>query len=111
MAMSGALVGSKCYASQVEGMDAYYSATVPATTSGNPSYVTGFLQVSGVWKVQRYSVDNTGVVSSLSISNAPVVSFPACDPAEHFNDGVVVGWGIAAAMIAAAAFKMMQRAM
>lgn len=110
MALTGALVRDQCLPSQAEALDAFYSATVPAYTAGTTSYMGEFVKVAGVWKIQRYSISSTGTVTTLTASNAPVITFPACDPTINFMDGVAIGWGIAAAIVVAFTFKLMQRA-
>jgi len=110
MALTGALSGGRCYSSQGEANDAFYGLTPPSVSAGSTSFFTQFAKVGGVWKVQRYNVAPDGTISSLSETTAPVMTFPACDPTEQFFDGVTIGWGIAAAIIVAFTFKLMQRA-
>jgi hypothetical protein len=97
----GALVGSVCYLSQDAAADAYYSAVAPSQTPGGTSYLSEFVKVSGVWKVRRYQISSAGDVAMLSDATAPSIQFPVCDPAGSFKDGMTVGWGVVAAMIAA----------
>lgn len=110
MAMTGAISGNRCFVSQDEANDAFYSASLPSIQSGATTYLTETVKVSGVWKIQRFSIAPDGVVTSLAESNAPVMTFPACDPTETFFDGMAIGWDIAAAMVVAASLKLMQRA-
>lgn len=107
---TGALLGGRCFASQGEALDAFYSGSNPAFTSGATSYLSEYVKVSGVWKIQRYSISSTGTVTTLTASNAPVITFPACDTATYFLDGMTIGWGIATAMILVAAVKFLERA-
>jgi len=101
MAADGALVGATCYVSQDAAQDAYYSAAAPSQTPGGTSYLSEFVKVAGVWKVRRYQISSAGDVSMLSDAAAPAIVFPPCDPAGTFKDGMTVGWGVVAAMIAA----------
>lgn len=36
---------------------------------------------------------------------------PACDTAEQFTDGMILGWGVVSAMVAAYAFTLIRRAL
>lgn len=101
MALTGAIYGDKCYPSQAEALDAYYSQVAPAQAPGSTSYVNEFVKSGSVWQLKQYSISSTGTWTTLGTTNAPVVTFPACDPVEKFNDGVAIGWGIAGAMILA----------
>jgi hypothetical protein len=69
-----------------------------------------FIKVGSLWKIQRYSINSSGTITTLTASNAPVITFPSCDPTVNFMDGITVGWGIAAAIVVAFAFRIMQRA-
>jgi hypothetical protein len=110
MAMDGGILGGRCYPSQVDTLDAYYSAMSAAQTPGSTSYVNEFVKESGVWKIKGYSVDTSGVWTLRYATNAPVPVFTACDPAQSFTDGVTVGWGIATALVVVSAVTLMKRA-
>lgn len=110
MANTGAIYGEKCYDSQALALDSYYSKVAPAMTSGTTSYVNEFVKEAGVWKIKQYSVSSTGVWTTRSTTAAPVITFPSCDPTASFMDGITIGWGIAAAMVAASALVVMKRA-
>lgn len=99
--MDGALVGGRCFASQDAAADAFYSSAAPAQTPGATTYLSEFVKVSGAWKLRRYQVDSSGAVAVLSDATLPATSFPVCDPAESFKDGMTVGWGVVAAMVLA----------
>lgn len=105
----GALHAGKCYLSQSDAAAAFFQGAAPSVTSGQTSFVTAFENVGGVWKSVGYSVDAAGVWSLRYASNAVVPTFPDCDPAENFKDGVVIGWGISSALIIAACIKLIQR--
>lgn len=110
MALTGAFVGEKCFNSQAEGLDYFYSNAAPAYTAGATSYASQYVKTAGVWKINRQSISSTGVITNLTASNAPVLTFPSCDPSGQYMDGIAVGWGIAAAVIAAVAFKAIHKA-
>lgn len=111
MALTGAIYGQKCYPSNAEALDAYYSQIAPAQTAGTTTYILEYVKsVGGVWQQKSYSVSSTGVWTTRSTTNAPVITFPVCDPSQSFMDGITIGWGIAAAMVMASAIVFMKRA-
>lgn len=110
MANNGAIYGDKCYPSQTDALNAYYSQIAPSQAPGITSFVNEFVQVSGVWHLRQSSIDSSGTWTTRSTTPAPVIAFPACDPVEGFVDGVAVGWGIAAALIASASLVLIKRA-
>lgn len=109
MSATGAILGGKCYPSQSDALDTYYSGIAPAQTAGSTSYFNQFLKDSGVWKINQYSLASNGTWTLRSTTNAPVPVFPSCDPAQDFTDGVALGWLIATAMVAAAAVILLKR--
>ena len=62
-----------------------------------------------VWQIKRQSIASTGVITNLTTSNATVPTFAACDPAALFNDGMILGWGVAAAMLVVFAVKFIAK--
>lgn len=109
MANTGAIYGVKCYPSQAEALDAYYSQVAPAATPGTTSYVLEYVKTGTVWQQKSYSISSTGVWTTRSTTNAPVITFPACDPSASFFDGMAIGWGVAVAMVAVGAMMMMKK--
>jgi len=107
----GSLLGSICYATSTEATDAYYSGKDPSYTAGTISYLSYFEKPSGTWEIVRKSIDSNGTITGLTSVTAPSLTFPTCDQSTSFIDGVTIGWGILAAMVAAYAFKLMQRAL
>lgn len=99
--MKGALVGGRCFASQESAADVFYSSAAPSQTPGAITYLSEFVKVSGSWRLRRYQVDANGKVAVLSDATLLAKSFPPCDPAESFKDGMAVGWGVVAAMLLA----------
>jgi len=110
MALTGAIFGEKCFESQAVALDAYYSQVAPAQSPGTTSYVNEFVKTGSTWQIKQYSVSESGVWTARSTTNAPVVTFPECDPTASFTDGMTIGWGIAAAMVMASALVVMKRA-
>lgn len=109
MAMTGAILGVKCYPSNAEALDAYYSGIAPAQTPGTTTYVLEYVKTGAVWQQKSYSISSTGVWTTRSTTNAPVITFPTCDPSISFFDGMALGWGIVSAMIAVAALMFIKR--
>lgn len=106
---AGVRFEGRCYASSAEAVDAFYTSASPSYTAGSTSYLSQYVKVGDVWKIQRYSISSTGTVSTLAQSNAPIPTFPACDTIEQFADGQVIGWGVALAMIAAWCIKNLSK--
>lgn len=101
----------RCHASAADAVDAYYTAAVPQIVSGTVSYATTFTKVGAVWKAQGYSIDAAGLWTLRYETLAPEPAFPDCDTAESFQDGMTVGWGIAAAMLVAWSFNYFRRSL
>jgi hypothetical protein len=109
MAMTGALYGGKCYASAAVAMHSYMSVAPLSSLPGATPYVTQYVYETGTWRQKQYSVATNGLWTLKSNVAVATPSFPLCDPAESFNDGVLIGWGIAIAMIAATAVNFLKR--
>lgn len=101
----GSLVGTICYDSAADALDAYYMAKEPSYTAGSTSYLSYFEKPGADWLIIRKSIAANGNISDLSSVTAPAVTFPACDPAEQFLDGMEIGWAIAASIISVYAIK------
>lgn len=101
---AGHVVGSLCV-DVAASTDAFYSTLLPAVTPGNPSYYSFASKDSGVWNLHTYA---NGVL--LNTSTLSVPSFASCDTTETFYDGMALGWGVVAAMVAAFAIHALRRA-
>lgn len=99
----------RCYGSAADAADAYFSSQSVQIVSGSTSYATEFSKVGGVWKSVGYTINSSGTWTQRFSTNATVPTFPSCDTAEQFNDGLIIGWGIASAMVAAWAFNYMRQ--
>lgn len=107
----GSFYDGKCYTTNSEAADAFFSSKEPSYTAGSTSYQSWYEKsVGGVWQIKRQSIASGGAITNLTTSNATVPTFTACDPSADFMDGVTIGWGVASAMVLVAAIKMMQRA-
>jgi len=105
----GALLKEKCYPSQAEAVDAFFSGKDPSYTAGATSYLSWFEKVGSTWTIKRQSVASDGSVTNLTSTNATIPVFPTCDEIANFNDGVTVGWGIASAMVLAWGYSMIRK--
>jgi hypothetical protein len=135
MSVSGFQVGSNCFATSAQANAAYYS-TAPSFLSGSGTFVQ-FVQYGGPWAVQ--TCNNAGACSAPYLIDRFFAAVPDCDPALPpfnsssiasslstiasavvpsstdtviaFNDGVTMGWGVGAAMIAVFAAMLIRRAL
>lgn len=107
----GAEFRGQCYISIAEAADAYFTGLPVQVVSGATSYATEFSKLGAVWQSKGYSISSTGVWTTRYTSTAVIPNFPVCDTAESFNDGLLLGWGIAAAMVMAWAVSHMRRAL
>jgi hypothetical protein len=75
------------------------------------TFVQYYQLVAGQWQLQtdRYVYPGSGLPTSIATVSVSAPSMPSCDPAESFTDGAVLGWGIASALVAVAALKLIQR--
>lgn len=111
MAMTGANFGGKCYASAQDAAHVYFSQLPLSVTNGTTAYVSRFefSTASNSWRHKQFSVSSTGVWTQRSDTAMPTPTFPLCDPAASFLDGVLIGWGVVIAMVAAAAVNFLKR--
>lgn len=108
--MTGAVLGTRCFASADDAADAYFSGAAPSLVAGSTSYLNQFVKVSGVWNLKQYSIDSGGTSTLVYTAVAAVPAFPSCDESAPFLDGMSIGWAISAALVAVACFKLMQKA-
>jgi len=109
--------GSGCYVSASEAIDAHYSAVNPVLAAVSNSVVlrqkpvkTGsswFIQTdiinptNGAWTDKGQVLASTNVIGSCTTFNSN---------SSNFTDGVLLGWGILAAMVAAWSITVLRRA-
>lgn len=105
----GSLVGDRCFSTNADAADYFFSKKDPSYTAGSTSYVSWFEKVGAVWQIKRQSVSSAGEITNLTSSTATVPTFSACNVMDNFTDGVVLGWGVAAAMIAVYAVKFIAK--
>lgn len=97
----GSLVNGKCFTSNALASDEFFTSKDPSFTAGATSYLSWFEKVGTVWQIKRQSISSTGVVTTLTSSNATVPTFPVCDETGTFNDGLALGWLVAFVMVLA----------
>ena len=101
----GARVGAVCYPSQADALDAFYSELAPVQVVSATSLIGVYVWNGSSWRYKKFSVSSVGAWTTSYDSAAPVLSFPSCtvlnDASTNFADGMTLGWGVAAAMVAA----------
>lgn len=106
----GSRLGAVCFNNNAEAADAFFSGAGPFYTAGATSYLGYFEKtVGGVWQIKRQSIASNGTITNLTASNATMPTFPTCQPLDNFSDGMLLGWGVAAAMLAAYAVKFIAK--
>lgn len=106
----GYRVGDRCYSANSDAADSFFTGAGPFYTAGATSYLGWFEKTAGgVWQIKRQSIASNGTITNLTTSNATVPTFPTCQLSDNFNDGMLLGWGVAAAMLAAFAVKFIAR--
>lgn len=103
MATPGVLIDGACVI-EAEAPSAFFSTQQAVTwVDSGTVHRAYFRYASGNWEHVTEAYPG-GVVD---VQAAVLPSLPPCDYTEGFTDGMQVGWGIAAALVAVAAFKMM----
>lgn len=105
----GALSGNKCHADQQQALDHYYGNSSPGVSAGPNSYIGVFERSESGWTYKRTTIDDAGNAVGIYRVAAPSVVFPECDVYESFKDGMMLGWGVTVAMIAAFCVVVMRR--
>lgn len=106
----GARFGDRCFSTNADAADAFFTSQSVGYTAGTTSYLGWFEKTAGgVWQIKRQSIASNGTVTNLTASNATVPTFPACNVMDNFSDGMLLGWGVAGAMLAAYAIKFIAK--
>lgn len=100
---AGHIVAGQCV-DVAASSDAYFSTLQPVASATNPAYFTVASKNLNDWYLLTYS--GPDLVSSTLLAS-PI--FASCDTTEQFMDGLAVGWGIVAAMVAAWAIHVLRR--
>lgn len=112
----GFRTGDICYATSAEAVDAYYSGIPPyilTASTASITYVHRYEKQGASWKFIKGQYNSTGVPTTTYTASAPIITPPSCqitnDPVSNFNDGMTIGWGVAAAMIIAFLIRRVHR--
>lgn len=100
---AGVIAAGRCVDASAA-VDLYYSSAGPSVSAGSPEFITQLERTVSGWFAVTYS---GGSVVNTSAMQAP--SFAACDTTETFFDGMALGWGVAAIMVAAYAVHLLRR--
>ena len=102
---AGVVAAGRCVDASAA-VDLYYSSAGPSVSAGSPEFVTQLERTVSGWFAVTYS---GGSVVNTATMQAP--AFAACDTTESFHDGMTLGWGVGAIMIAAYAIHLLRRGM
>jgi len=102
----GFIVGTQCLL-QSDALAALSSGAAPTVNPSATTYFSQLVNSSGSLSLQVFKVD-AGVTSLYSSSPYQGVLVP-CDTSTNFLDGVTIGWGVAAAIIAAWGISHLKR--
>ncbi len=103
----GALVGNKCFDTAADAADAYFSQTPPVLLTGG--YFWQFVKTASGWQLNYYKAATNGQ-TLITTTKVTIPAFPACNPAQSFSDGALVGSSLGAAIILIAAVKFLLKA-
>lgn len=114
----GFFIRGECVATDAEADDLYYGSMSPIVLpylDGGHSIVTFSkytLEAGSSWTMFTRAFDVNGVNVAAGNQNAVAGggTYPVCDPAEQFTDGVAVGWLLATALILVSCLQMLKRA-
>ena len=108
----GYLYQSQCFPTFLAATDAYWSHAPVSVLSGPTSYMDMILWSPALgWVLNKYTIYSGGTSQWKSSTSLPVLTFSSCDQSVTYFDGMQLGWGVAAAMVAAFGVKFMARAL
>jgi len=110
--MMGAQYLSTCYETAAEAATEFYQQQEQSWLVDTKSVVIKSYFDGTGWRSQKADYSGTGVKTIAWDLPAEPVLFPYCAQSEtsaQFTDGVLLGWGVVAAMAIAWGFKMMRR--
>lgn len=106
MALTGYVQSGICYSTLTEAVDSHFQSVSPVVlASGSTVYFQKNVPLN-LW--QRVEV--TAPPSIYKFTAVAVPSFPPCDPASAYNDGMVLGWGVVFSMLAVVSFAQLYKA-
>jgi len=107
----GYLFAGHCHDTTQQAADAFFTETGPQFSNSGSTGATNrvlYYTKNGGTTWQQCNRDMTNTAPTCVTATVP--TFPSCDATEGFVDGVIIGWGIVAAMAGAFAFKLIQKA-
>ena len=107
----GYLFKSQCFETLAEATAAHWSEKPADFTPGATSYLTDVIWSGTAWQIKKYTLSSAGVLTNNTTTNLPVLAFPTCNSTDAYFDGMTLGWGVAAAMVAAFSIKFIARAL
>lgn len=111
MAITNSLVGNVCYPTVSSATDAFFSSLpVSIITSSASTFRLLHLKVGSQWKQNKVVYNSTGLETQIYTVDITAPTFPPCDPTQSYFDGMQIGWGIVAAMIAVYAVILIRKA-
>lgn len=106
---TGFLHQNVCHATLEAATAAHWSMNPVFITAGSTSYIADTVWSGTAWVIKKYTLSSAGALTLNSTTNAPSLSFPTCETGQEFLDGMQIGWGVAAAIIAAWVIKNLRR--
>lgn len=101
--------GTTCYSKKSDAENAYYTSQPMSQLPGSTTYRNYYKYSDlGNWTYVSETLASGGQKSVRYSSLAREATFPPCDESEQFLDGVMVGWGIVAAMAIAWGIRLMR---
>ena len=111
MALTNTLVNNVCYPSVDSAVDAFYSShPISLLTSPTDTYRVLYIKDLGVWKQLKQVINSSGSLSTVYTFDVGAPTFPSCDATQPYFDGMQMGWGIVAAMIAVSGVILIRKA-
>ena len=105
----GTFSTGKCFSTYQEAVDFYYGTTPVQIVPGATMYMTQYSKDGTVWNVSQYTKTGKADWALQSTNPVPNPSLSVCETNEgNFTDGMVIGWGIALAVITAWGIKLMR---
>lgn len=105
----GALFQGNCYETQAAAADAFFTSVGPQFQAGSLSSSYYYAKYTTGWYVCSEGVSG----GSPSCSTATSPAFPECDMSQYyrptFQDGMIIGWGVVAAMAMAYSLMLIKR--
>lgn len=106
---AGFLHQSQCFNTLADATAAHWSMNPAFITAGSTSYMADVVFSGTVWQLKQYTLTSAGVLTNVSTTSLPALTFPTCETGQNFTDGMSLGWGVAAAIVAAWVIKNLRR--